>query len=232
LAISEFTRQWTSARWGFDSDVLFPPVDTSAQILSKEKLIVSVGRFHGGGGVNKGQLEMLRAFARLRERNSSTLDWRYVCVGGLGTRKDDQQYFSACLAEAAHCGAELIANASPAVVKELYGRASIFWHAAGIGKDEQSTPELLEHFGMVTVEAMAHGAVPVVIAKGGQCEIVQDGTTGLLWHSEGDLVEGTLRLIEQPEELALLGERAKAAAGRYSRASFCESLDRLVPILS
>jgi glycosyltransferase involved in cell wall biosynthesis len=175
---------------------------------------------------------MLRAFAKLRGQHPSTLDWRYVCVGGLGTRNDDQQYFSACLDEAACCGAEVIANASPATVKDLYARASIFWHAAGIGKDEQSTPELLEHFGMVTVEAMAHGAVPVVIAKGGQCEIVQDGTTGLLWHSEGDLVEGTLRLMKQPEELVLLGERANAAAGRYSRASFCESLDRLVPILA
>ena len=57
-------------------------------------------------------------------------------------------------------------------------RGDFFWHGAGLG---EQNPVLLEHFGLVTVEAMAAGCVPVVVASGGQTEIVQHGVNGYLW---------------------------------------------------
>ena len=65
------------------------------------------------------------------------------------------------------CGANVIANASNAQLKSLYQTAKIFWHAKGMDVDEHLHPDLTEHFGMTTVEAMAGGCVPVVINKGG-----------------------------------------------------------------
>ena len=63
---------------------------------------------------------------------------------------------------------------------ELYSRASLFWHAAGHGQDDRRHPERLEHFGITTVEAMAHGAVPLVFPAGGPAEVVADGRTWLV----------------------------------------------------
>src|SRR5207248_958897 len=67
----------------------------------------------------------------------------------------------------------------------LYDQASLYWHAAGYGIDEEAHPEALEHFGMSTAEAMGRGAVPVVIARGGQLEVVRDGVDGRTWSEPG-----------------------------------------------
>ncbi len=71
----------------------------------------------------------------------------------------------------------------------FYGRAKIYWHAAGYDEDLDTHPERAEHFGITTVEAMSAGAVPVVIAAGGQTEIVRDKETGLLWKTVDELEE-------------------------------------------
>ena len=74
------------------------------------------------------------------------------------------------------------------------------FRAAGYGVDEAAYPQNLEHFGIVTVEAMSYGCVPVVINKGGQAEIVQHGVNGFLWNSLEELAEYTL-LLAQNEPL-------------------------------
>ena len=69
-------------------------------------------------------------------------------------------------------------DATGAELRALYGRASIFWHAAGLGEDTERHPDRYEHFGITTVEAMSAGAVPVVIDAAGQVEIVEQGVSG------------------------------------------------------
>ena len=54
----------------------------------------------------------------------------------------------------------------------------------------------MEHFGITTVEAMAAGCVPVVINKAGQREIVEDGVSGFLWNTWGELKDRTQLLAE------------------------------------
>lgn len=71
-------------------------------------------------------------------------------------------------------------DASRDEVMQLYREASIYRHAAGYGVYAESRPGW-EHFGMTTAEAMAQGAVPVVIAQGGKLEIVDDSDTDYLW---------------------------------------------------
>ena len=84
---------------------------------------------------------------------------------------------------------ELRLDVSREELLDLYSRASLFWHAAGYGQDERRHPERLEHFGITTVEAMAHGAVPLVYPAGGPAEVVEDGVSGRWWRTPGELVE-------------------------------------------
>jgi glycosyltransferase involved in cell wall biosynthesis len=111
----------------------------------------------------------------------------------------------------------------------LYRRASVFWHATGYGTDEQAHPEAMEHFGIVTVEAMSAGCVPVVIARGGQPEIVQHGVSGFLWSTLDELKALTLQYASS-DEAAKRAYRTEAieASQRYSTRNFRANLDDIV----
>jgi len=109
--------------------------------------------------------------------------WRLVVAGFSGER--DRAYFEHICAVAASHRVDILSNLFIYDLKELYQKASIFWHAMGLTVDEAKTPLDVEHFGITTVEAMAAGAVPVVIDKGGQREIVDDGINGFRWKNLG-----------------------------------------------
>ena len=89
-------------------------------------------------------------------------------------------------------------NATGAEVRDLYSRAALFWHATGLGEDEETHPERLEHFGISTVEAMSAGAVPVVIGRAGQLELFEDGIAGYHWQTLDELVARTGQLMADP----------------------------------
>jgi glycosyltransferase involved in cell wall biosynthesis len=112
-------------------------------------------------------------------------------------------------------------------VSDLYGRARLFWHAAGFGSAD-SSPESSEHFGISTVEAMSAGAVPIVINKGGQPEIVEHGVSGFLWNTLDELREYT-RLLAADEPLRLrMSNAARERAELFSRSRFVGEFTRLV----
>jgi glycosyltransferase involved in cell wall biosynthesis len=60
--------------------------------------------------------------------------------------------------------------------------------------NEEKNPENTEHFGITTLEAMATGAIPFVVAKGGQKEIVSDER--LFWETEDELAKKTASFIQ------------------------------------
>ena len=95
----------------------------------------------------------------------------------------------------------------------LYNRATFFWHSKGYGIDENLHPDQLEHFGMTTVEAMNAKCIPIVINKGGQPEIVTEGT-GKTWDTLEELASFT-------EEIAVSEEKIHS----YSEAAYKRSLD-------
>lgn len=76
-------------------------------------------------------------------------------------------------------------NLTNSDILKLYGEASIFWHACGLGEKD---PHLVEHFGMTTVEAMQNYCVPIVIDGGGQKEIVEHGVSGFSLHGQGSVI--------------------------------------------
>jgi glycosyltransferase involved in cell wall biosynthesis len=224
IAISEFARDWANRRWGIDCEVIYPPVDTSFEVEEKADLILSVGRF-ATRGHSKNQLEMLGAFNSL---GSELREWEYFCVGGVDDTASARAYFAQAAAVADGGTARVEADVDRRRLKQLYQRAKIFWHAAGYGEDEERYPERSEHFGIVTVEAMAAGCVPIVINKGGQRDIVEHGVSGFLWNTLDELKEYTLRVTREEPLRTRLSDAARQRAQLFSTANFVRAFARLL----
>jgi len=218
-AISDFSRVWAKRRWGIDCTIVYPPVNTSFSHVDKEKSILSVGRFAlKGQGHRKNQEEMLETYGRLEN-----LGWKYFCAGGLGDTPAHQAYFEQLSALAAKSGAAVVTNLPRNELTSLYERSSIFWHASGYGQDQNVQPELVEHFGISTVEAMAAGCVPVVINKGGQSEIVEHEVSGFVWETLDELKNYTARLISDDNLRLQISAAARKRAQTFSREMFLKN---------
>ena len=230
-AISEFARTWTRRWWGVETQVLYPPFRpcTVAAPLAKTNTILSVGRFatqlH-----RKRQDDLVTAFRQMEAHGLS--GWDYSCVGGLNNSPEDRAFFEQVRALADGGRVQVLANLERARLKELYEQAKVFWHAAGYGTDAEANPQLMEHFGIVTVEAMAAGCVPVVINKGAQPEIVRHGENGFLWDTPEQLKEYTFRLVRDDGLRARMSEAAQARAADFGPGPFSQRLrELLAPLL-
>jgi L-malate glycosyltransferase len=222
--ISAFSRAWTNTRWGIDSDIVYPPVDVDFAPAAKRQLVLSVGRFSTMAHTKK-QLEMVMAFRAL-ERDGAA-GWAYASVGGLNARPENHDYFARV--KRAACGSSAVcveANVPHAQVRDLFERARIFWHATGFDDATDSRPELAEHFGIATVEAMAAGCVPVVVNKGGQPEIVEHGKSGFVWNTLDELKAYSRTLMNDEELWRRMSEAARERAQRFSRARFLDEMSQ------
>jgi glycosyltransferase involved in cell wall biosynthesis len=225
VANSEFTQGWIRRWWGREATVLYPPV-TLHDPGEKAKVILGVGRFFAPkAGHSKKQLEMVEAFRRLVERGRAE-GWSLHLVGGCS--EADRPYLDQVLAAAAGLPVEVHVDASGAELADLYARASIFWHAAGLDEDVEDDPNRQEHFGISIVEAMSAGAVPVVVGQAGPAEIVQPGQSGRHFTDLDDLVRQTEELVADPEELARLSAAAAVRAQWFGLEAFAERLEAIV----
>lgn len=199
---SNFTKKWIEKWYKRSPEVLYPPVDTSQFIsLSKENVILSVGRFFVEGHCKK-QLEMIRTFKELSQNGIQ--EWEFHLAGSVDNNIYDRTYLRKCQKEARGHSIYFHVNASAKVLKELYGRSKIFWSATGFG--ENGYPHKMEHFGLTTIEAMSAGCVPVVVAKGGQPEIVRNNIDGFLWTGMDELKNLTLELENDNDLLRKMSE--------------------------
>jgi glycosyltransferase involved in cell wall biosynthesis len=176
-----------------------------------------VGRLQRG----KGQEVFLQAAARLAEIREDT---RFIVVGGAvlgweGSYPDDLRRLTDDLgiADRVHFAGHQLQierwyDALDVVVQASFG----------------------ESFGLVLVEAMALGKPLVATGVGGQLEIVEDGTSGLLVPS-GDpdaLAEAVGRILADPGLAATLGcggaERSRAFTEERMAEEFAELLTTVV----
>jgi glycosyltransferase involved in cell wall biosynthesis len=214
VVYSNFVKTTVVQKYARKAEVLYPPIDTPAEHdIVKERFILSVGRFSIKPHSKK-QLEMIQAFKQLyKDAGLDEGHWEYHLVGGVLSDESSQLYKRMCEKEAEGYPIFFHFNAPYETVKDLYGRSTLFWHATGFNEDEKKHPEKMEHFGIVTAEAMSYGCIPVVVGKGGQPEIVHHGLDGLLWNNIEELKESTLNLIRDPEKR----EKLAAAAINTSR---------------
>lgn len=246
---SNFTKKHIDQEYGIKSQVVYPPVAVEDfKPGKKENLILSVGRFVKTGqqkGLirplhSKKQNVLIEAFKKVCGQGSK--GWQLILVGGV--LKEDESHVDALKKLANGYPIKIKTNIKFAELKKYYGKAKIFWHAAGFGEDESQHPERVEHFGIAVVEAMAAGCAPVVVNKGGLPEIVKNGLNGLLWKTKADLVKNTLQLIAEsqavqphsrlrskvksPNLWEKLSTQAIKDSQRFSKKVFCQKIDEMV----
>jgi|tagenome__1003787_1003787.scaffolds.fasta_scaffold20879305_2 glycosyltransferase involved in cell wall biosynthesis len=227
VANSRYTSEWIRKRWGLLATLLlYPPVDAPGPAVPKERIILSVARFEPSG--SKKQIELVNAFRALRKAFPDDLaGWRLVLAGGSLERNP---YLRAVRSSAGsdRDGIEVRVNIPLDELLRWYARSSIFWHACGLCETD---PQLVEHFGMTTVEAMQNGCAAVVIDGGGQREIVEHGASGFRFRTLDELCLHTLRLVRDGGLRESIQRGARERARRFGRGVFEERVLALFDLI-
>lgn len=223
---SYYTKKYIDRKFGIESNVLYPPADVrNTRKTQKEKIILTVGRFNRlSNGTDFKKLSFLvESFKKFQKKRLK--GWKMNIVTSVRKEEDDEFLKFEKSIKSGHIN--VYKNAKYETLESLYDSSMIYWHAAGFGENLDKRPEWAEHFGMSTVEAMAHGAVPVVINAGGQPEIV-NSNNGLLWTSQEELINLTHKLAVDKELFLRLQEQAIDTSKNFSRERFCEELSHLI----
>ncbi len=223
---SYFTKSFIDHELGVESIVIYPPVQLHPKKIEKENIILHVGRFRVTNINNtdyKKQQVMIDTFKKISKKIPK---WKLVIASGV--KEEDFDEFDQMKSSAKDYPIEFLVNKSNSELWETYSAAKIYWHASGYGENLQKHPEAAEHFGISTVEAMGAGAVPVVINAGGQKEIIEDGLSGFLWDTLGDLEDKTIMLANDSDILEKMANEAKIRAKDFAGERFCEEISKLI----
>jgi len=228
ISISKYSSFWIKRFWNKDSTILFPPVDTesfkSGGNNKKEKAILSVGRFFPEHH-NKKQYELAATFIKMIEKYPMVMKgYILYLAGGVSGISEHLEYIERIKKLSAGYPIKVLPNVSFKELTGLFKKSSIFWHASGLGEDENAHPEKFEHFGITTAEAMSAGCIPVVINKGGQKEIIEDGVDGFFFNDLQELSDQTLKIIRDEVDSLKIRENAVKNCQKFSNNSFEEEL--------
>lgn len=212
---SRFTKDIIDKEYGIDSTILYPPVKPITCTAAKEKIILSVGRFEPSLNAKKQNI-LIDAWRALSPQLPG---WKLVLAGA--SASDD--WLKQLTTSALGLPVEFAVNTSYDNLCDLYSRATIYWHAAGYGIDQNKNPELTEHFGISTVEAVSAGCIPLIVPYGGQVEIVK--SPGLHWTTKQELVDNTLAVIANPNPSSYL---ADIKIDGYTETAFANGLGALI----
>jgi GT2 family glycosyltransferase len=236
LANSNYTMRWMRKFWGsdtFSGEVLYPAIPQAMLLNSadlsveKKKIVLSVGRFVSTGHT-KNQLEIARAFRHLNETAPKLVrDWTLVLTGSA----NDSRYVGEVETAIAGLSANIVADASFEEVRQLYRHALVYVHAAGCGRDEETEPELFEHFGMAVAQAVGGGCVPIVFSAAGPKEIVDKVGLGFTYKTVEDLARTLAKVLptlDDPERSIDVRRRLIEKAALFSRDTQARQLKQLI----
>lgn len=221
---SKFTKSVIDEEFQTNSVVVYPPVDIeSIKTGKKENIILCVGRFSQLLQAKR-QDVLIDTFKIMIDKGM--FGWKLILAGA--TDIGGKEYFEALKHRAVGYPIELIENADFQKICQLYAEAKLFWYAAGFEIDETEDPEKTEHFGITTVEAMAAGAVPLVLGKGGPKEVIKPGENGFVWQTKEELINLTNNLINSPRLFKELSGKVIKSSKDYSKEKFCQAFEKLV----
>lgn len=177
---SQFTKSRIDREFAADALVIYPPIQP-IKAVKKNNLILSVGRFEPSQNVKRQDI-LIKAFRRL---SSQLPSWRLALAG----TSADNSWLTKLKALAKGLPIDFYSNVSYHDLCELYAVSQVYWHAAGYQVNEDTHPELTEHFGIAVAEAITAGCIPLVIPKGGQTEIIPNSRYH--WHTITQLCSST-----------------------------------------
>lgn len=224
---SEFTKNYLHKRFLLNSKVIYPPVDLISKKLTKENIILSVGRLRFNKEHNsdyKKHSVLIEEFKKMVDKGLE--NWKFKLV--VSVREEDIDELNKLQQNAKNYPIEFLINKPNKDLHDEYAKAKIYWHASGFGENLDEHPELAEHFGISTVEAMSAGCVPVVINAGGQKEIVTNKQNGLLWNSLEELKSYTNNLMQDNKLWEKLSKSARETSKKFSKEKFEKEIDSLI----
>ncbi|MEO8581141.1 MAG: glycosyltransferase [Patescibacteria group bacterium] len=224
---SHFTKEVIERIWKTKVDFVHSPyVDPFVfqPAEKKSKVILNVGRFFSHLHTKR-QDVLVKSFIHLVDEHPEEMKgWSLVLIGGV----EDEVYAKKIENLSEGYPIKIIHDASAEKVKHYYSIAQMYWHATGYGVDEFINPLFVEHFGISTIEAMSSEAVPIVINKGGQKELVEHGVNGFLWNEVDALEERTLAGITHEFDLVVMGQNARESISKFSPSVFFSTLTEMI----
>jgi glycosyltransferase involved in cell wall biosynthesis len=214
LCNSEFTKSHFMQNWPKvpheKIKVLYPPVKLFRYepAIIKKKQIVIFSRFDPEKKID--------VLVTVFNKDFISKDIRLVIMGSV-SNKLNEEYYQLLKSQASE-KIDFIINPERDLIEKVFRESLIFWHAKGYGETE---PGLYEHFGITTVETMSAGVIPIVINKGGQCEIVDHGVNGYKWDTLDELSAATNDVLNLSEnKLKTLGHNAAEKSQYYGVDNF------------
>lgn len=192
IANSKYTQEYIKKYWGVSSELLYPICeDMSVMGSKKKKIILNVGRFSKLeiSAHHKRQDVLVDAFIQMEDLHED--GWQLHLAGSAWDEPGTQKYVVKMMEKSQGYPIFFHTNYPFENLKSLFSEASIYWHATGYGSNPEELPEKQEHFGITTVEAMSTGAIPIVINRGGQSEIIENNKNGYLWSNLEELIKYT-----------------------------------------
>ena len=192
-----------------DFAVVPPKPDTPR----KKIVILTVGRLHP----RKGQLLTLQALQMLAPAVRARLE--YWVVGGQ-SKGNYEAHLRTAAAEKPDLTVRFFGNIPDEELSDLYDRADIF------AMTSVNLEHSVEGFGLVYLEAAAHGLPVVAHDVGGVSEAVMEGVTGLLVppHRPAQLAAAFEKLIHDAPLRRQLGAAGRAWATRNCWKESAEAL--------
>lgn len=215
VANSSFTRDAIKARLGFDSQILYPPVELEAfssvrAVESRDNTVVACGRLSP-----EKNFELVLAVAALLPR----ID--FVILGTFSGALS-HSYYEKILAMKESSGLKnvKILRSTFSRMLSVYSTSKVFL-----------SPMAEESFGLSVAEAMASGLVPVVRDSGGPWQDIleaQEGRHGFSFSSARGAAATIERLMGDEKERLEIVARNDIHVRRFSSQSFKEGMRRIV----
>jgi glycosyltransferase involved in cell wall biosynthesis len=213
---SNFSKKAIRRHVDRDAIVITPPVETktfftAAKSGVRQNRVISCGRY----SPEKNYEYVLQVAEQLR-------DVQFSVIGSFSGQKSANYYVKLCTLKSERClsNVELLKNIRFECLLNLYGSSKVYMHAMKG-----------EHFGIVVVEALAAGLVPVVYRGGGPWEDILKEKQGLYGFSYGNAKEaaGLIRKLMDSDALREpISERNVTYAAEFSDAFFKKKFIALV----
>ncbi len=229
ISNSPYTTRWLNA-WGITPETITPyltPDILEAKPVKKEKTILSVARFFPHLH-SKNQSEIITAFKRLKKTNPLFEDYKLVLAGGL--KEEDREYFNKLRSESKDdLSIVFKTNLEKQELVDLYRSSMYFWHFTGLTADEKNHPEMVEHFGIAPLEAMATGNITFCHNSGGPKEFVVDGQTGFLFDNIEELIFKMSALVgDEILKEKIVKQAYSLVEKRYNYEAFKDAATKLI----